>query len=323
MFSRLRLCFAGTPAFAADHLSCLIDKRYRIAAVYTQPDRPSGRGRETLSSPVKKVAEMAGLRVVQPRTLRDAAVQQQMREFNADLLIVVAYGLILPRTVLNIPRLGCINVHASLLPRWRGAAPVERAILAGDEVTGVSIMQMDAGLDTGPVLHTISVAIDAEDDRETLTSKLSCAGQQALLHSLQNLSELRARTMPQDDSCATYAGKVEKSEALIDWTQDASQVAAVIRAGIGRYPAYSLLGSMRIRLLSGSPVSTTADMPPGTVITVEKDCLVIACANSALAVKRVQLPGKNPVSVKDLLNSNRALITSGIRFGDSADPAPA
>ncbi|MCY4356951.1 MAG: methionyl-tRNA formyltransferase [Gammaproteobacteria bacterium] len=319
---KLRLCFAGTPAFAAEHLARLIEANHQIIAVYTQPDRPAGRGKQVQPSPVKQVAEKAGLRVLQPETLRNQTVQQDMQELDADLMVVVAYGLILPQAILDIPKFGCINVHASLLPRWRGAAPIERAILARDKETGVTIMQMEVGLDTGPILHRVKIAIDAEDNRRTLTEKLSNVGQEALLYTLDNLALLRSEAKPQNDSDATYARKVGKAEALIDWSKDAADISAVIRVGIGRNPAYSFLGTTRLRLISGTTVSSSSEEPPGTVFAIEKDNFFVACGNASLKVNSIQLPGKNPITVRDLLNSNQTLIKPGIRFGDCTDLQP-
>ncbi|MCG8413324.1 MAG: methionyl-tRNA formyltransferase [Pseudomonadales bacterium] len=313
----LRLCFAGTPAFAAEHLSCLINNNLTPIAVYTQPDRPAGRGKKLQPSPVKIVAENAGLPVYQPSTLRNEEAQQEFKSLVPDLLIVVAYGLILPQAILDIPRFGCINVHASLLPRWRGAAPLERALLAGDKVTGVTIMQMDAGLDTGPMLHKESVAITAEDDRVTLTEKVSLAGQQALLHTIENLDVLRANPVIQDDSEATYADKLNKQESVIDWSLPAPEIDLVIRAGIGRVPAFTFLNDQRIRILKAQPCQETYNGLPGTIIRVKKDSFVVGCNSSTIEVQKIQLPGKNPVAVRDLLNSNTEIIQTGASFSDS------
>ena len=245
--SQLRLCFAGTPGFAAEHLSYLIERDFSIAAVYTQPDRPSGRGKKLQPSPVKKVALDAGLLVKQPATLRSDDAADELSALTPDLLIVVAYGLILPQRILDIPKSGCINVHASLLPRWRGAAPIERALLAGDQESGVTIMKMDAGLDTGPILYKQSVSIESCDDRLSLTEKLSRAGQHALVYSLENLDRLLESPEKQDDTEATYAEKVTKDESRIEWNNTARHVLNVIRAGVGRAPAFALLGENRVR----------------------------------------------------------------------------
>lgn len=313
--SDLRLCFAGTPAFAAEHLSCLLSRGIEPIAVYTQPDRPSGRGKKLQPSPVKQVAEAAELPVFQPGSLRDEDAQREFQQLRPDILVVVAYGLILPQAILDIPTYGCINVHASLLPRWRGAAPIERALLAGDKVTGVTIMQMDAGLDTGPMLHKETVEIEEVDNRETLTSKLSIAGQRALLHTLENLDNLRASPTIQEDDEATYADKLAKEESQIDWSLPAEQVNLVVRAGIGRVPAFTFIDGQRVRILEGKPASESDCGAPGTIKEISKDSFTVCCDGSALEITRLQLPGKNPVGVRDLLNSNSDLIRIGSLIG--------
>lgn len=317
---KFRLCFAGTPAFAADHLSCLIAQKQDIAAVYTQPDRPAGRGKRLQASPVKQRAQEHGLLIKQPASLRSADSQQEFRELEPDLLVVVAYGLILPQEILDIPRFGCINVHASLLPRWRGAAPIERAILAGDDVTGVTIMQMDAGLDTGPMLHTSATEILPGDDRESLTNKLSELGQDALIYTLNNFLQLQKDAQTQDESQSTYAAKLEKHESLIDWSQPADVANRVIRAGVGRFPAFSFIEQNRLRLLKARVMDADQNKPPGTVISVDKQGVVVACGNGSLLIEQIQLPGKKPCWIRDYLNSNPTLLLAGQRFSDSEKP---
>ncbi len=319
----LNIVFAGTPAFAAHHLQALLGSRHRIVAVYTQPDRAAGRGKQVQASPVKTLALAHGLPVIQPASFKDEQEQQRLAAFKPDVLIVVAYGLILPQTVLNIPRFGCINVHASLLPQWRGAAPVERAILAGDAETGVTIMQMDAGLDTGAMLSKATVTIDADDDRLTVEAKLTEAGSQSLLHCLDNLQSLRSHAQQQDDRLSTYARKLDKSEALIDWTRSAEEINRQIRAGIGRNPAYSFLRGERVRLLRASVGFETSSEAPGTIIAADRNALRIACADSVLLVSHLQMPGKNVLPVSDVLNSRRALFAPGVIFSNDDSSAPA
>ena len=318
--SRLRICFAGTPAFAAAHLSCLIAHDYQPVAVYTQPDRPAGRGRKLRASPVKELAVQAHIPVCQPDSFASAAAWQALSELAPDLLVVVAYGLILPPAVLAIPRYGGINVHASLLPRWRGAAPIERAILAGDPTTGISIMQMDAGLDSGPLLHTESIAIAAGDDRMSLTDKLCEVGQRALLFTLENLDRLRADPVPQQHDAATYADKFTSADCLIDWGREAVRIAAQIRAGAGRFPAFSFLGTRRIRILQGRPCGDSqGNEPAGTIIDTDKDHCVVQCHHSALAITRVQLSGKQPMAVRELLHSPTQPLQPGARFTNTVN----
>ena len=317
--SQLRLCFAGTPAFAAEHLSCLIDNDFQIAAVYTQPDRPSGRGKKLQASPVKKVAVDAGLSVYQPASLREEDAAAELKSINPDLLVVVAYGLILPQAILDVPKFGCINVHASLLPRWRGAAPIERALLAGDKVSGVTIMRMDAGLDTGPMLHKQTVDIDTGDDRVSLTDKLSLAGQTALVHTLENLNSLIAQAKTQNDNEATYAEKLSKSEAQIDWNKSAEEIVNTIRAGVGRAPAYTFIADSRIRILKAEMGNTEHKELPGTILKITKEFVDVSCGNSTVKISKLQLPGKNPISVLDLLNSGNELVSIGSTFSSSPD----
>jgi len=317
----LNLVFAGTPDFAARHLLSLIESPHRILAVYTQPDRRSGRGKKLLPSPVKSTAEQHRLPVRQPLSLKDPETQRAFRELKPDLLVVVAYGLILPEAVLRIPRLGCINVHASLLPRWRGAAPIERALLAGDPETGVTIMQMDAGLDTGAMLLRRAVAIEATDTRVSLERKLAAAGIEALRYVLDNIEDMQANAESQDDRYSTYAKKLEKADALIQWEQDATQIDRQIRAGIGRDPAYCFIGSTRIRILSARPIQQ-AHGAPGEISRLDRQGMVVACGRGALLVREVQLPGRNPVSIADLLNSRQSLFQTGARLGSKETAEP-
>lgn len=309
--SELRLCFAGTPDFSAAHLSALITAGHTIDAVYTQPDRPSGRGKKLQPSPVKAVAMAAGLEIRQPASLKTVETQQELAAIAPDLLVVVAYGLILPQAVLEIPKLGCINVHASLLPRWRGAAPIERALLAGDAVSGVTIMKMDAGLDTGDMLYKQQVAIDPEDDRISLTDKICEAGKLALLHTLSHFPELSSQAQRQNDSLSTYADKLEKSESLLRWQEPAEKLHRIIRAGLGRAPAFSFINGARLQLLEASVAQTESQKTPGTILEISRQGILIACGEACLLVTRIALPGKKPWTITDLLNSGTDLLQAG------------
>lgn len=315
----MKLVFAGTPGFAATHLAALINAGHDIVAVYTQPDRAAGRGKKLLPSPVKQLAQQHHLPVYQPASLKQAEAQQQLAELAPDLMIVVAYGLLLPEAVLNIPTYGCINVHASLLPRWRGAAPIERAILAGDTETGITIMQMDVGLDTGDMLYTLRTPITEDDNRQMLEDRLATLGCDGLLHTLANFAALRENAEAQDDTLSTYARKLEKSEALIDWQAPAADIARTLRVGIGRTPAYSFLDGERLRLLRGHwQAGRSNNEAPGTIIKSSSNTtLDIACIDGVLQVTELQLPGKNPVSVRDALNSRAELLAPGKRFSNS------
>ncbi len=312
--SALRLCFAGTPAFAAAHLTALLDSPHEIAAVYSQPDRPAGRGRKLLPSAVTSVARDRGLPLYQPDSLRADEQINALASLAPDVMIVAAYGLILPASILAVPRLGCVNVHASLLPRWRGAAPIERALLAGDRTTGITIMRMDEGLDTGDILYQREVEIAAGDDRIELESKLIETGRAALLHSLDNLPELLANARPQHEQATVYAHKLEKADALIDWNASAEFIGRQVRAGIGRAPAFAFIRQHRVRILRAMPEPREWTGPPGTILSAGKEGLLVACGAGALRIASVQLPGKIPVEVGALLNSPSNPFAADARF---------
>ena len=309
--SELRLCFAGTPDFSASHLSALIAAGHTIDAVYTQPDRPSGRGKKLQPSPVKASRHGGWPRDQTARQFESRRGQQELASIAPDLLVVVAYGLILPQAILDIPKLGCINVHASLLPRWRGAAPIERALLAGDPVSGVTIMKMDTGLDTGDILYKQKVVIDPDDDRISLTDKICDAGKLALLHTLSHFPELSSQAQQQDESLSTYADKLEKSESLLQWQEPAEKLHRIIRAGLGRTPAFSFINGARLQLLEASVEQTESQKTPGTIIEINKHGLLIACGKACLLVTRIALPGKKPWTIPDLLNSGTNLLQVG------------
>ena len=318
---KLRLCFAGTPAFAAQHLAALLASQHSVVAVYTQPNRPAGRGNKLQASAVKQMALENSIPVYQPVSLKVDAERQCLQQIAPDVLVVVAYGLILPQSILDVPRFGCINVHASLLPRWRGAAPIERALLAGDTATGVTIMRMDAGLDTGDMLATVAVTIDSNETREQLENKLAIAGPKALVTVLDNLQNTLKNAVKQDNSLCTYAAKLDKAEALIDWNMPAEMIHRQIRVGIGRTPAYCFLDGERMRILAARPLLIPVTATPGTILTSNREGLVIACNNSQLAVTSVQLPGKSEMSIADLLNSKPELFKPGKVLSNSTNPA--
>ncbi|GJM11992.1 MAG: methionyl-tRNA formyltransferase [Pseudohongiella sp.] len=310
----MRICFAGTPAFAAAQLQALLNAGHDVVAVYTQPDRRSGRGKKLQASPVKQVALENELPVYQPTSLRPAEESQKLAALDCDLMIVVAYGLILPKSILDIPKLGCLNVHASILPRWRGAAPIERALLAGDKESGVTIMQMDEGLDTGPMLDTETVSIEASDNRIDLEQKLQIAGQTALLRTLADIGSYQSNAAIQNDDESCYAAKLEKSEALIDWNQNADEIDRQVRAGIGRNPAYTIFDDQRLRILEATVSAEKQSVEPGRILAADKEQFTVSCGSGALDVRRVQLPGKNAQSVKDIRNSRPALLSVGTQF---------
>ena len=246
--SSLRIIFAGTPDFAAVALQAIINSGHEVAAVYTQPDRPAGRGRKLKPGPVKQLAMAHAIPVCQPVSLKDESEQQKLRDWNADLMVVAAYGLILPKAVLEIPRFGCLNIHASLLPRWRGAAPIQRAILAGDTESGISIMQMDVGLDTGDILLRTAIEIESHDTGGSLHDKLAIQGAKDLLSALNQVSQQQLTPIAQDNAQASYAHKLDKSEAHIDWSQSANSIERLVRAFNPWPMAFTLLNGKPLRI---------------------------------------------------------------------------
>lgn len=320
---RLRLVFAGTPEFAAHHLQALVDSdRHDIVAVYSQPDRPAGRGKKAQFSAVKHTALAAGLPVLQPQNFKQESDRQALAALQADLMVVVAYGLILPQAVLDIPRLGCINVHASLLPRWRGAAPIQRAIEAGDRQTGVTIMRMEAGLDTGEMLLKACCTIAPEDTAASLQQRLAALGGPALVESIDALANGTAGGEAQDDSQSCYAAKLSKAEAEIDWQQEATQLARKIRAFNPAPCCYTQLGSERLKLwqaraLAGEELEQidTDARSPGHILRANRDGIVVACGHGALCLQSLQLPGGRAMSAGELLNARAKLFTPGTPLG--------
>ncbi len=311
----MKIIFAGTPDFAATHLQAVIDSgSHEIVAVYTQPDRPAGRGKKLTASPVKQLALEHQLAVFQPASLKDQEAQALIAGHNADIMIVVAYGLLLPQAVLDIPKLGCINVHGSLLPRWRGAAPIQRAIEAGDSQTGICIMQMDAGLDTGPVISVARCEIEADETSASLYQKLSQLGAPTLLSALDKLASGVAVAEQQDDSLSTYAKKIDKSEALIDWSLSAQVLDRRIRAFNPFPAAYSLMGESRIKVWRASVVDASSNANAGTIVAANSDGLLVQTGSGQLLVTEIQLAGKSKMPVSELLKSKAELFAQGHRF---------
>jgi methionyl-tRNA formyltransferase len=304
--SRLRLVFAGTPEFALPCLRACIDAPVDVVAVYTQPDRPAGRGRQLLASPVKLEALAAGLPVEQPETLRDVDARRRLRRYGADLLVVVAYGLILPRRVLALPRLGCWNVHASLLPRWRGAAPIQRAILAGDSETGVDLMRMEAGLDTGPILLERRTPIAADETGGSLHDRLAALGADVLAEGLSRIAQgASLRPEPQEETGITYAHKIDKAEARLDWNEAAIALERKVRA-FNPWPiAEAVIQGERLRIWSAQALATRTDAAPGTVLEGARDALDVATADGVLRITDVQREGGRRVRVRDWNNARR------------------
>ncbi len=309
MTEALRIVFAGTPEFAAAHLKALLDTPHQIVAVYTQPDRPAGRGQKLMPSPVKQLAVENAIPVLQPPSLKDAAAQAELAALEPDLLVVVAYGLILPQAVLDIPRFGCINSHASLLPRWRGAAPIQRAVQAGDAESGVTVMQMEAGLDTGPMLLKVRTPITADDTGGSLHDRLAELGPPAVIEAIAGLASGTLMGEVQDDALANYAHKLNKDEARIDWSRPAIELERLIRA-FNPWPiCHSTLNEAPLKVLAGRIGEGQGQ--PGEILAASKDGLTVACGTGALLLTRLQLPGGKALNFSDLFNSRREQFAVG------------
>ncbi|WP_285275564.1 methionyl-tRNA formyltransferase [Halopseudomonas bauzanensis] len=307
--SDLRIVFAGTPEFAAAHLQALLQAGLNIVAVYSQPDRPAGRGQKLAMSAVKQLAQQHELPVYQPVSLRAPEAQAELAALQPDLLVVVAYGLILPQAVLDIPRLGCINSHASLLPRWRGAAPIQRAIEAGDSESGVTVMRMEAGLDTGPMLLKVDTPISAEDTGGTLHDRLAELGPPAVLQAIDGLAAGTLGGELQDDELATYAHKLGKADARIDWARPAAELDRLIRA-FNPWPlAHARWQDQPLKIWAARPEAGSGQ--PGEILDCSKLGLLVACGDGALRLTRLQLPGGKPLAFADLYNARREQFAPG------------
>ncbi len=303
MDQSLAVVFAGTPDFAIPSLDAIAASRHRVIAVLTQPDRPSGRGRGLATSPVKERALTLGLPVRQPETLRDARTSGELTALAPDVMVVVAYGLLLPGAVLAAPRLGCLNVHASLLPRWRGAAPIARAILAGDATTGVCIMRMEEGLDTGPVMLRREVAIGARETTGELESRLAREGATLIVSALDELAAGRAEFEPQENTAATYASKLAKAEARLDWREAAASLERRVRALNPRPIAETTLDGAQLRIYESEIVAAEGAAVPGTILRADSKGIVVLAGKGSLALTRLQLPGRRIVSAGEIANA--------------------
>ncbi len=307
----MRVVFAGTPEFAAAALGAILDAGHVVPLVLTQPDRPAGRGMALQASPVKRLALEHGLAVHQPPSLKSDEARRPLQEAAADVMVVAAYGLILPRAVLDLPRLGCLNIHASLLPRWRGAAPIQRALLAGDKETGITIMQMDAGLDTGPMLLARALPIAADDTAQTLHDKLAALGAELIVQALDGLERGSLAPRPQPSEGVTYAAKLDKTEAAIDWRRPAADIARAVRAFNPSPGAYTRLGETTIKVWAARPEDGSAGAP-GTVLEASPAGIRVACGQGSLRLEILQRPGGRPLAAAEFLRG--FALAPGSRF---------
>jgi methionyl-tRNA formyltransferase len=314
----MRVGFAGTPQFAARVLTAIADAGHTIPLCLTQPDRPKGRGLRRVDSPVKAVAATYGIPVVQPATLKTAEVRSDLLDVPLDVLVVAAYGLLLPRSVLDWPRYGCLNVHASLLPRWRGAAPIERAIEAGDTSTGITIMQMDAGLDTGPIVASTVIPIDPRETAGSLIDKLAAMGAKAIVETLAHLARRGSlATTPQPAEGVSYARKIEAHEAAIGWRAPAAAIERKIRAFNPVPGAYSWLNEERVKLWAATVIASATQQQPGTVVGIAAEGIDVACGEGVLRILELQPAGSRRMGSAAFLAGREAPI--GSRFSSAAE----
>jgi len=334
--SPLKIIFAGTPEFAAAHLQALIESNHQVCGVYTQPDRPAGRGRSISASPVKQLALENNLTVCQPQTLKSTEAEEMLAAFNADIMVVVAYGIILPQAILDIPPLGCINVHGSLLPRWRGAAPIQRAIEAGDKESGITIMQMDEGLDTGDMLLVAKLTLNADETSQSLHDRLMDCGTSALIEALDTISLGKIKPQKQDNSKANYAKKLSKAESSIDWKQDAETIGRKIRAFSPWPGSFVSINGRKMKILaepfleesfaeatdgkdsnnrdSSHIKPAIRDFSIGKIISADKRGLRVACGRGSLLITSLQIPGKKMTAMANLLNAYKDQFLPGQQF---------
>jgi len=317
----MKIVFAGTTPFSAFHLDLLIKSKNEVAAVLTQPDRKSGRGKKLTISPVKSFAEKERLQVIQPKSLRNnLEVIEDLRAISPDLILVVAYGLILPAEIINLPKFGCINIHGSLLPRWRGAAPIERSILGGDSKGGITYMKMDEGLDTGPIMKLLPCPFYEDEDSESLEKKYQNLSQVELISFLRDVAEGRVKEVKQNSELATYAEKIEKQETEIFWEQEpAEHIERKIRALFPKYVAFTFFGDKRIKILNSTKATISHLLSPGE-LSAEGDALYVGCQNNqSLRLQSLQIEGKRPVSAEDFIKGNGAKIFRIKKFSSSLE----
>ncbi len=307
----LRIVFGGTPDFAAEHLKVLLNNGYNVVGVYTQPDKISGRGQKITASPVKELALAHGISVFQPVSLKNQEATDQMASLTPDVFVVVAYGLILPKAVLDLPKFGCINIHGSLLPKYRGAAPIQRSIFNGDQTTGITVMQMNEGLDTGDIIHTKSIDILDTDTSETLFKRMMPLGCTALLETLELIASGKAKGIPQEEEKASYAEKLTKEEAMINFTESAEKICRRIRAYIPWPTANFKLGNETIKIHQAAAIKDKISAEPGTVISSDKTGIKVSTGDGILVLNTLQFAGKKPMKVSDILNGHKDLFKPG------------
>ncbi|EKO3401057.1 methionyl-tRNA formyltransferase [Vibrio fluvialis] len=311
MSQSLRIVFAGTPDFAARHLAALLSSEHEVIAVYTQPDRPAGRGKKLTASPVKNLALEHNIPVYQPENFKSDEAKQELAALNADIMVVVAYGLLLPKAVLDTPKLGCINVHGSILPRWRGAAPIQRSIWAGDAETGVTIMQMDVGLDTGDMLKIATLPIEASDTSGSMYDKLAELGPQALVECLSDIAQGTAVAVKQDDALANYAQKLSKEEAKIDWTLSAQAIERCVRAFNPWPMSHFAVADNQIKVWQARVEAGSSNQAAGTILKADKTGIYVATGAEILVLESLQIPGKKALPVQDILNARASWFEVG------------
>ncbi|KJY93949.1 methionyl-tRNA formyltransferase [Vibrio neptunius] len=314
MSKPLKIVFAGTPDFAARHLAALLSSEHEVIAVYTQPDRPAGRGKKLTASPVKHIALEHDIPVYQPENFKSDEAKQELADLNADLMVVVAYGLLLPQAVLDTPKLGCINVHGSILPRWRGAAPIQRSIWAGDQETGVTIMQMDIGLDTGDMLKIATLPIKATDTSASMYEKLAELGPQALVECLADIADGKASPEKQDDELANYAKKLSKEEARINWSDEAAHIERCVRAFNPWPMSYFEAANNSIKVWQSRVDVQATTEAPGTILQADKTGIYVATGKHVLVLEQLQVPGKKAMPVQDILNSRASWFEVGTQL---------
>lgn len=320
----LNIIFAGTPDFAAQHLAALLQSQHNVVAVYCPPDKPAGRGKKLTACATKLLALENNIPVQQPENFKSLKSQLTLTSYQADVMVVVAYGLLLPTVILETPRLGCINVHGSILPKWRGAAPIQRALEAGDPQTGVTIMQMDKGLDTGDMILTATCDITSTDTSASLYSKLAALGPTALLETLTLMASGEYKRQPQDNTQATHAAKLDKTDAEINWQQPAAVLDRTIRAYIpwpvAQFTFHENDNEHRIRVLQASVITLDHKQTPGTIISCDKQGIVVATTTNALRLETLQLPGKKALAVADILNGKALWFAKGQLINGSTSP---